>query len=261
MPSRPLTPSQKKDAERLLALYKAWHGKNANGRNQEEIAAAAGMKQSIFSQRLNGKVALTKESAAAYAELLGCKVSDFSPSLAAEISTLVKQDVQAVTDRPVAMTAEAVPQTSRDIDKTAWADVRGYPHAMGLGASKEVTDEYVEAHRLKFRADSLRKKGLHARRLAVWECKGDSMLPDVKDGDAVMFDEGDTFPRDGELYVIRIGTSEHHLKRALILDGVTYFAADNPAGDHAWRRPRRMDDRRNPIHVVGRAWWIGRWLA
>lgn len=54
----------------------------------ETLAARASHKQSAFSQRLNGTMALNKESAIHFAKLIGCEVADFSPTLAAEIANL-----------------------------------------------------------------------------------------------------------------------------------------------------------------------------
>lgn len=144
-------------------------------------------------------------------------------------------------------------------DESLWANVRGYPQAVGLGSGAEA-EEYAEVNKLKFKSSSLKKKGLRPHNLAVFIGRGDSMLPDIKHGDAIMFDEHDTSPRDGEIYVVRVDT-EYQLKKALVLDNVIYFCATNPDGDHHWKKPRRMDDRRNPILVVGRALWIGRWLS
>jgi phage repressor protein C with HTH and peptisase S24 domain len=146
-------------------------------------------------------------------------------------------------------------------DDSRWADVRSYAIAVGLGSSGPESDEYAEASTLKFRRDSLRRKGLSEKRLAVWEAKGDSMK-EIQNGDAVLFDESDTVPKDDELYVIRVGSSsEHQCKKAMILDGIVYFVATNPDGAQGWKKPKRMDDRKNPIHIVGRARWIGRWLS
>lgn len=151
-------------------------------------------------------------------------------------------------------------EPTRDLDDSGWSDVRGYAQAVGLGSAGAEANEYADVHKLKFKSSSLRGKGLHARSLAVFYGKGDSMR-EIQNGDAVLFDESDTKPLDGELYVISVGGS-YQCKRALILDGAVWFESSNPDGaEAAWKRPRRMDDRRHPITVVGRAWWIGRWLA
>lgn len=143
-----------------------------------------------------------------------------------------------------------------------WADVRGYAQAVGLGMGAEAT-EYAETHKLKFKASSMARKGLRSDRLAVFYGQGDSMLPRIHPGDAVLFDTSDIDPKDGTLYVIQVpslANAEYQVKRALLLDDDVYFAADNPAGDHSWIKPRKQKGRRGEnIHVIGRVRWIGSW--
>lgn len=147
------------------------------------------------------------------------------------------------------------------VDREEWLDVQGFAQAIGLGAGAEA-QEYAETHKLKFRAEALSGQGLKPRNLAVMYGDGDSMLPRVHDGDAILFDTGDTRPIDGALYVIQVhgaGAHEYQVKRALILDDVVYFAADNPNGDHSWRKPRKADTKRGHIEIIGRVRWIGSW--
>lgn len=142
-----------------------------------------------------------------------------------------------------------------------WDDVRGYAQAMGLGGGPEAA-EYAETHKLKFKASSLARKRLRANALAVMYGKGDSMEPRIQSGDAILFDTSDTRPRDGALFVILVpgaNNPEYQVKRCEVLDDFVYFKADNPAGDHNWRKARRMDDKRNPIQIIGRVRWIGSW--
>lgn len=146
-------------------------------------------------------------------------------------------------------------------DVTEWTPVMGYAQAVGLGKGAEA-QEYAETHKLKFRADSLARKRLSPGKLAVMYGQGDSMLPRVLPGDAIMFDTSDTTPRDGKLYVIQVHGNagrEYQVKRAMLLDDVLYFTADNPAGDHAWTKPRRADAKRGQIDIIGRVRWIGSW--
>lgn len=142
-----------------------------------------------------------------------------------------------------------------------YSDVLAYSQAVGLGAGAEA-EEYAETRKLKFRAKSLRRRGIYNHPLAVYYGKGDSMEPTIKDGDAILFDTSDTRVIDGVLYVIQVDGMtypEYYVKRALVLDGVTYFQSDNATGDHNWRRPKRMDSSREPITVIGRVHWIGGW--
>jgi phage repressor protein C with HTH and peptisase S24 domain len=143
-----------------------------------------------------------------------------------------------------------------------WADVPFFVQAAGLGNGAEA-EEYAETHKLKFKASSMRRKGLHPGKLAVFYGRGDSMLPRIKSGDAILFDTSDTKIRDGVVYMILVPSlgakDEYQVKRAMVLDDAVYFVADNPEGDHNWKKPRRADSRKDPVHVVGRVRWIGSW--
>lgn len=147
------------------------------------------------------------------------------------------------------------------LEEGDWADVQGFAQAVGLGAGAEA-QEYAETHKLKFKASSLRRKGLRPGGLAVMYGDGESMEPRVKPGDAILFDTADTKVRDGALYVILAhgrANAEYQVKRAMVLDDTVYFAADNPVGDHDWTKPRRQDARGRQIDVIGRVRWIGSW--
>lgn len=155
-------------------------------------------------------------------------------------------------------TADAPPVTE-DGD---WADISGYAQAIGLGGGPEA-QEYAETHKLKFRAESLARKRLRPNALAVMYGKGDSMEPRIHSGDAILFDTSDTIPRDGQMYVIMVdgggAAKEYHVKRCEVIDDLVFFKADNPRGDHNWRKPKRLDSPRHPIQIIGRVRWIGSW--
>lgn len=146
-------------------------------------------------------------------------------------------------------------------DDGEWSNIKGYAQAVGLGSGREAM-EYAETHNLKFRADSLARKRLRPDHLAVLYGKGDSMLPRIREGDAILFDTNDTNPSDGELFVIALegaGNIEYNVKRCEIVDDMVFFRADNPSGDHHWRGAKAMHNKRHPITIVGRVRWIGSW--
>jgi phage repressor protein C with HTH and peptisase S24 domain len=148
-----------------------------------------------------------------------------------------------------------------DPDDGEWSNIKGYAQAVGLGTGREAM-EYAETHNLKFRADSLARKRLRPDHLAVLYGKGDSMLPRIREGDAILFDTNDTNPSDGELFVIALdgsGNIEYNVKRCEIVDDMVFFRADNPSGDHHWRGAKAMHNKRHPITIVGRVRWIGSW--
>lgn len=193
--------------------------------------------QSLISQYMGGKIALNHRVVLFFANELGIRPEDIRDDLPE-----LKLDTR-VMDAPA--------------DYTEWSDVRGYAQAAGLGAGAEA-DEYAESHKLKFRAASLRRKGLRPQHLVVYYGKGDSMEPRIHDGDAILFDTSDTTPKDGAVFIVQ-RDQEMYAKRCEVLDGVAYFRSDNPHGDHHWRKAKRMDNTRDPLQILGRVRWIGSW--
>lgn len=149
------------------------------------------------------------------------------------------------------------PMEPSDSSAEGWKDVVGYVQHVGAGAGTEA-QEYAETHSLKFKTNSLRRKGLLNRQLAVYYAKGDSMEPRIHSGDAVLFDQDDTTPVHNAIYVVR-WRGEVYVKRAKVVEDLVLFESDNPSGDHTWGRPKRMDSRRDPVEIVGRVRWIGSW--
>lgn len=142
-----------------------------------------------------------------------------------------------------------------------WEDLKAYSQAVGLSDGAEA-QEYAETHSLKFRSASLARKRLTPSQLHVMYGSGDSMEPRIHSGDAILFDVSDTRPRDGHIYVIMVpgaGADAYTAKRCEIIGDMVFFRADNPSGDHNWRKPKRMDDPKHPIKIIGRVRWIGSW--
>jgi len=144
-------------------------------------------------------------------------------------------------------------------DSDPWADVTGYSQAAGLGSGPEA-QEWAQTHKLKFRRDSLSRKRLNPKHLAVMYGAGDSMEPYIRAGDAILFDTTDTIPKNKGIYVLLVpgaGNDEYMVKRAIVSKGETMFVADNPDGDHNWKEPRPLTD---GMRVVGRVRWTGGWV-
>lgn len=207
------------------------------------------------------------------------KRGDSSPAQIARRMNISAQTLQNWEDRGISKDGALVAQAEYGVDANwllgkapasvinapsendEWADIRGYSMAVGLGDGREAI-EYQETHNLKFRADSLARKRLNPDKLAVLYGKGDSMLPRIRPGDAVLFDTSDTRPSDGGLFVISMdgaGNVEYNVKRCEIVDEMVFFRADNPSGDHNWRSARAMSNKKHPITIVGRVRWIGSW--
>jgi phage repressor protein C with HTH and peptisase S24 domain len=146
-----------------------------------------------------------------------------------------------------------------ELGDEAWADVTGYSQAAGLGTGPEAA-EWAKTHKLKFRRESLARKRLNPRNLAVLYGAGDSMEPTIRAGDAILFDTTDTDPKNRGIYVLLVpgaGAEEYAVKRAVMSKGSMTFVADNLDGDHDWKEPRPLAD---GMKVVGRVRWTGGWV-
>lgn len=94
MPAKPLTPEQKADAERLMAIFK-----RQQGLTQAVLADELGFSnQSAVSQYLKGKIPLNVDAAIKFATKFGCAVSEFSPLIQAEIDRIAQHAVAARSD-------------------------------------------------------------------------------------------------------------------------------------------------------------------
>lgn len=140
-------------------------------------------------------------------------------------------------------------------DRAEWEEILGMNVKAALGDGS-VAEEYAETHRLKFRAESLRRKRLSPDRLAVIYGKGDSMLPTIKDGDALLVDTSDRTPKDGKIYVITYG-GDLLAKRLIDLGGRWFIDSDNKA-DPKWSKPKPLDGTKG-VEIHGRVRWIGSW--
>ena len=153
---------------------------------------------------------------------------------------------------------DAVPAA---ISETAYTDVLAFGQAAGLSDGEEIA-EYQETYALKFKTISLRRKNLSIRDCMVIYGKGDSMLPRIHDGDAILIDTSDKKPRNETLYLIRFdgaGADAYSVKQCKKVGHVVMFESLNPQGDHNWREPKLMEDPKSPIEIIGRVRWIGSW--
>ncbi len=67
---------------------------------------------------------------------------------------------------------------------------------------------------------------LHVNKTEAIKCSGDSMYPNIKDGDVMFIDRSDTELKDGEVYVVRMG-DEVFVKRLFRVPGKVLAKSDN----------------------------------
>lgn len=226
-----LTPA---DEAAARALRKLWDDR-ADKREvtQDTVAEALDITQGAVSQYLNGKIPLNFRAVMSFAKVLGCEPGEIRRDLP-ELRLIAGNDVD-------------------------WSDIRAVRTAAALGDGAE-PDDYAETHKLKFRADSLRRKGLRGDRLCVIYGRGDSMLPRIRSGDAILFDTGDTTPRDGALFVVSYDRSGAGglLAKQLVELGGRWFIQSLNKDDPKGRKPVPIDETKG-FEIHGRVRWIGSW--
>ncbi|ARO68355.1 hypothetical protein B9J09_04230 [Xylella fastidiosa subsp. pauca] len=216
---------------------------------QKEIAEILDSTQGLVTQYLTQRIPLDYETLSLFSRVL---------NTAPEI-------IRGTSQKQGVMEPQGV-MGSYTSNENSWADVRTYSQQMGLGTTGPEIAENVDIHTVKFRRDSLNKHNLIPNNLVIMHGAGDSMLPYIQSGDAIMFDVSDTTPHHRHIYVIitpGASNDEYNVKRCIIdykHSKRVFFAADNPEGDHDWQLPRWKDDPNYPIKIIGRVRWVCRWV-
>lgn len=83
--NKPLEQWQKEDAERLKSLWLEHQRTFKPKLPQTKAAAEIGMTQGAFSQYINGKIPLNLDALFNFVHLLGCRLSQISPTLSEKV--------------------------------------------------------------------------------------------------------------------------------------------------------------------------------
>lgn len=238
MPTRPTTPEQKRDAQRLEALFNQWLdttlAKTGSRPTQEAVAASLGISQSALSQRLRGKMAMSRDFAVAIARLIGCEVPDFSPTLGGQIAELA--------------------QGLKAPEEDDFAQVRRVEVTVSAGHGSLAVEDFSKSA-LTFRRSFLQEIGVTPKSAVIVTVKGSSMEPTIRDGAVLLVStsaktvingEIYAFRQDGHLYVKRL----HRQPDASLL-----AVSDNP--DREAYQDMHIAANDEDFEIIGRALWMG----
>lgn len=205
-----LTPAQVADSKRLKALYEA--KKKELGITQQSIADALDISQGAVGHYLNGRNALNTAVASVFARLLGVSVSDFSPSLAKDIS-----DMSSVASENTSFAGHYYPGSK-------------YPVISKVQAGAWC--EAVEPYTLKD-IDLWLESDAHIQGDAFWlQVDGESMTAptglSIPEGTFVLFDTGRE-AINGSLVIAKLSDSNEATFKKLVIDGAQkYLKGLNP---------------------------------
>jgi phage repressor protein C with HTH and peptisase S24 domain len=231
-----LTPEQKADAARLMAIYRQWKAdERAQGRTgtQEVAADALGMSQSAFSQYCRGARPLNVEVLVKMRNLFGWDPHTISPSLS-------KKMVQAAA-------------ASGGIDIEAHAPVHMVDAKASAGKGQIVFSQDVTKI-LMFRRDWLTRHDAKPETTIAFQVDGNSMIDmHIIDGSVVLANRRRTEPISKRVYVVWIN-GRLYVKQLIKKDGV-WWARSHNAVEADEYPDIQIDD--PDSRVVGRAFWCG----
>ena len=124
---------------------------------------------------------------------------------------------------------------------------------LSAGGGSFETSGSVERH-YAFRTDFLRRKGQPSE-MVLMRVDGDSMAPEIQNGDAVLIDCNQTGPRPGGIYAVGV-EDLIYLKIVNAEPGKLILSSYNPA-----YAPIVVDTREqleSTVQIVGRVVWLGR---
>ena len=241
-----IEPIHLEEAAKLRAIYE-----RVNSGQKKLSQLAFGQQfdigtQGMVWQSLNGKSALNIDAALKFARGLQCEVADFSPRLAASLtsSPASPQLVHEIRE------PDARPWIDRDTVTVQVFDARA---SMGAGFRQPEHDTVVDTLRLARGWVRAHLPALSSsKNLAVLSAYGDSMAPTFADGDVLLVDRGVQDIRLDAVYVLALN-NELYIKRIQrrITDGAVIIKSDNPLYD-----PVVVDNgEREQLRVLGRVVW------
>lgn len=102
---------------------------------------------------------------------------------------------------------------------------------------------------------SLRKQGLTPEHLSAVRNDGDSMYPDISNGDTVLIDHTRTTIEGEGIYIIRLEDHLYAKRLQRNFDGVSVISTNKE-----YREVVVPRDRLHELEIIGRAVWAARWL-
>ena len=108
--------------------------------------------------------------------------------------------------------------------------------------------------RYTFRRNFLQRKG-QAGRMVLMRVTGDSMEPEIQDGDMVLLDQSQNTPRPGLIYAVSV-EDMIYLKEVNAQPGKLVLSSYNPA--YAPIEVDMRGDLADAVKILGRVVWLGR---
>lgn len=225
------TPESREEAKRLREIWDRTPGKPSQ--------AVFGERHNIGSQSavalfLAGTTPLSKKAASGFAVGLGCKVSDFSPRLAAEIEALSEGQAEPNVDE--------------------FAQVRRVDVSVSAGRGALVFEEPSRSA-LSFRRSFLQEVGVTPTNAVIVTVKGHSMDPTLTDGAVILVNTAAKTVSNGKIYAFRSDGALFVKRMSRTAEGGYLATSDNP--DREQFPDIVIPAYDSDFEIIGRALWMG----
>lgn len=160
------------------------------------------------------------------------------------LTTVVAQD------RPQPLAGRTIEHDTGDIILVPMVEAR-----LSAGTGSFETGDGQERF-YAFRLDFLRRKGIPTQ-MALMRVSGDSMEPEIKDGDVVLIDQTQTTPTPGKLFAVGVEDMVY-IKEVNAAPGKLVLSSYNKA--YPALEVDARGDLVNGIRIIGKAVWVGREL-
>lgn len=255
MSKRPLPPDKKDECLRLKELYNS--RKSDLGLTQEKLAHALDMNQSSVSHYLNGVNPLNAPVAAAFANLLGIEVADFSERLAEEIA---KMATGVTPIRRELSNAQFLDSVEVWDDETPLEDDEVYVSflkevELSAGSGRTAVQESSN-RKLRFGRNSLRNQGVDAGCAKCVTVAGNSMEPVLRNGSTVAVDTSNTRVLDGDMYALDHG-GQLRVKQLYRMPGGGLRLRSFNRDEHPDEEYTAQQIQDQELIILGRVFWSG----
>ena len=228
------------EAERLKAKFE--------GVNRAEFARVHEIKggQSMIYQNITGRRPISMEAAMAYARGFGCTLAEISPRLAKEAQAAASHLALVPSGR------SEVPGAMRvvidDPDDANFYHIKKVKLQLRAGVTgfQTIPDIY-DGDTISLRKNWVDRGGMHPNNLLALTVAGESMEPNLYEGDIVVVDTAEKTMKDGAVYAFNYD-GESVIKRLVKERGEWWLFSDNP--DQAKHRPKGCRD--GDCGIIGR---------
>lgn len=204
---------------------------------RKKAAQSAGVALSTFHRWLAGDSVPALDSIARLAQSAG-----------------VSLDWVATGEGPMQLSKSAAIPNTEVLGMEDYAFVPLYDAQCSAGPGAWNENCRVLTH-ISFTRYSLRKQGLTPEHLSAVRNDGDSMYPDIANGDTVLIDHTRTTIEGEGIYIIRLEDHLYAKRLQRNFDGVSIISTNKE-----YREVVVPRDRLHELEIIGRAVWAAGWL-